>query len=209
MVTAMNSLWEIGSHVKLGSLLRTGPWSNQPCLSIRHYKQNAIYFYAPKKNRCTMISATTDGNGLPVTEPKISEQANTEEKPQNNDENALPSVDSKRPPLTARERLRAARVLSKYADSNSKPPKSEFGSKVLEAIRETDKGKKRGSRLPEAPSNLLDDSKRGLPQGKWTISLPFGTDVLAVVVSFLLITTIMFGTTYLVWKVGAIHFNEY
>lgn len=155
-----------------------------------------------------MILATTDGSSPPATEPKLSEQTNTEEKPQNNDDNAPPSTNSKRPPLTARERLRAARVLSKYTESNSKPPKSEFGSKVLEAIRETDKGKRKGSRLPEAPTNLFDDSKRGLPKEGWTINLPFGTDVLAVVFSFLFITTVMLATTYLVWKVGAIHFNE-
>jgi hypothetical protein len=155
-----------------------------------------------------MTLATTDGNSPPTAEPKLSEQTNTEEKPQNNDENAPPSMDNKSPPLTARERLRAARVLSKYTESNSKPSKSEFGSKVLDAIREIDKGKRKGSRLPEAPTNMLDDSKRGLPQEGWTIDLPFGTDVLAVVFSFLFITTVMLGTTYLVWKVGAIHFNE-
>ena len=129
-------------------------------------------------------------------------------------------------PLTARERLRAARVLGKYAepgdgarspdkDSSSKP---EFGSRVLDALRETDAGgkkagRKRSSGLPEAPSNMFDDSKRGLPKGGWTFdwlaALPVGTDVLVVAASFGLITTVMFGTTYLVWKLGAIHFNEY
>ncbi|XWS56754.1 hypothetical protein CRYUN_Cryun09bG0112500 [Craigia yunnanensis] len=63
---------------------------------------------------------------------------------------------TKKVPLTAIERLRAARVLSHYAES--KPSKAEMGSKVLDAMRESDKGKKR-SRLPEAPTNLFDDSK--------------------------------------------------
>ncbi|KAF0935953.1 hypothetical protein E2562_037443 [Oryza meyeriana var. granulata] len=122
-------------------------------------------------------------------------------------------------PLTARERLRAARVLGKYAEpgggSSQKGKaaaaagKPEFGRRVLDALRETDGEKKRRSRLPEAPSNMFDDSKRGLPKEGWTFeALPFGTDVLVIVASFTLITAVMFGTTYLVWKLGAIHFNE-
>ncbi|XP_062215923.1 uncharacterized protein LOC133916321 [Phragmites australis] len=132
----------------------------------------------------------------------------------------LPNEPPKRAPLTARERLRAARVLGKYAEPSakgaaSKSAKPEFGSGVLDALREADAkkagagGGRRRSRLPEAPGNLFDDSKRGLPKDGWTFELPFGVDVFLVLVSFTLITTIMFGTAYLVWKLGAIHFNEY
>ncbi|EMS60020.1 hypothetical protein TRIUR3_18723 [Triticum urartu] len=92
----------------------------------------------------------------------------------------------------------------------------EAESRVLRARRVTDGGKKGGrkrSGLPEAPSNLLDDTKRGMPKDGWTFdwlaALPVGTDVLIVAASFGIITTVMFGTTYLVWKLGAIHFNEY
>lgn len=133
-----------------------------------------------------------------------------------------PSEPPKRALLTVRERLRAARVLGKYAEPRGGPPSSkgspkkpEFGSRVLDALRETDGGggkraDRKRSGLPEAPSNMFDDSKRGLPKEGWTFeALPFGTDVLVIVVSFALITTLMFGTTYLVWKLGAIHFNEY
>lgn len=112
----------------------------------------------------------------------------------------------KRSPLTARERLKAARVLSRY--SESKASKSEMGSKVLDALKESDKGKRR-SRLPEAPTNLFDDSDRGLPKEGWTFELPGGADLFIVAVSFVVISTIMFTTTYIVWKVGAIHYNEY
>uniref|UniRef100_A0A0E0CSI4 J domain-containing protein n=1 Tax=Oryza meridionalis TaxID=40149 RepID=A0A0E0CSI4_9ORYZ len=134
-----------------------------------------------------------------------------------------PQEPPKRAPLTARERLRAARVLGKYAEPGGASPKGkaaaaaagkkpEFGSRVLDALRETDgkAGKKRSSRLPEAPSNMFDDSKRGLPKEGWTFeALPFGTDVIVIAASFTLITVVMFGTTYLVWKLGAIHFNEF
>ncbi|PIA32921.1 hypothetical protein AQUCO_04300105v1 [Aquilegia coerulea] len=111
----------------------------------------------------------------------------------------------KRSSLTAREKLRAARVLNRYTDS--KPSKPEFGSKVLDALRESEKGKKR-SRLPEAPTNLLDDSKRGMPKQGLTFDFPGGFDLFLIVLSFVLITTTMVATTYIVWKLGAIHFND-
>lgn len=112
----------------------------------------------------------------------------------------------KKSPLTARERLRAARVLSRYAES--KPAgKQEMGSKVLDALRESDKGKRK-SGLPQAPTNLFDDSKRGMPKAGLTFSFPGGNDLFLIVFSFVFISTVMFATTFVVWKVGAIHFNE-
>uniref|UniRef100_A0ACD5XJT5 Uncharacterized protein n=1 Tax=Avena sativa TaxID=4498 RepID=A0ACD5XJT5_AVESA len=137
-----------------------------------------------------------------------------------NGQQPQPSDPPKRVPLTARERLRAARVLGKYAGEpgDKKKGSSEFGSGVLDALRQTDgaggkKGGRKRSGLPEAPSNLLDDTKRGMPKDGWTFdwlaALPVGTDVLIVAASFSVITTVMFGTTYLVWKLGAIHFNEF
>ncbi|GLT78926.1 hypothetical protein SLA2020_504440 [Shorea laevis] len=116
------------------------------------------------------------------------------------------SSTTKKSPLTARERLRAARVLNRYAES--KPSKNEMGSKVLDALRESDKGKKR-SGLPEAPINLFDDSKRGLPKPGLTFQFPGGSDLFLIIFSFVFISTVMFTTTFIVWKVGAIHFNEY
>ncbi|XP_057510122.1 uncharacterized protein LOC130792602 [Actinidia eriantha] len=113
----------------------------------------------------------------------------------------------KRSPLTAREKLRAARVLSRYTESKAST-KPDLGSKVLEALRESDRGKKK-SGLPEAPTNLFDDSKRGMPKPGWTFEFPGGVDVFIIAFSFVFISTLMFATTYLVWKVGAIHFNEY
>lgn len=117
----------------------------------------------------------------------------------------------KRSRLTAREKLRAARVLSsRNTDSKPKPSKSELGSKVLEVMRESDRGKKKNRYgLPEAPENLLDDSKRGMPKKGLTFELPGGTDVFLIIFSIVFISTVMFSTTYIVWKVGAIHFNEY
>ncbi|TQD91162.1 hypothetical protein C1H46_023245 [Malus baccata] len=77
---------------------------------------------------------------------------------------------SKRSPLTARERLRAAKVLSRYTDS--KPSKnSARGKNVLDALRDSERGKKR-SGLPEAPTNIFDDSKRGMPKQGLTWDFP-------------------------------------
>ncbi|GAV72281.1 hypothetical protein CFOL_v3_15769 [Cephalotus follicularis] len=112
----------------------------------------------------------------------------------------------KKSSLTARERLRAARILSR--NTEPKASKSEMGSKVLEALRESDRGKKK-SRLPEAPTNLFDDSKRGMPKQGLTFDFPGGFDLFIIAFSFVFISTVMFATTYIVWKVGAIHFNEY
>lgn len=127
-----------------------------------------------------------------------------------NQENKIPVSSSsdvqttqKKAPLTARERLRAARVLSRYSDS--KPAKSDIGRSVLDALRESEKGKKG---LPQAPTNLFDDSKRGMPKQGLTFDFPGGSDLFVIAFSFVFISTVMFATTYFVWKVGAIHFNE-
>ncbi|KAK9683464.1 hypothetical protein RND81_10G142900 [Saponaria officinalis] len=116
-----------------------------------------------------------------------------------NDEKAT----QKKAPLTARERLRAARVLSRYAEP--KPAKAKMGRSVLDALRESEKGKKG---LPQAPTNLLDDQKRGMPKAGLTFDFPGGFDLFVIAFSFVFISTVMFATTYFVWKLGAIHFNE-
>ncbi|KAK1571542.1 hypothetical protein Q3G72_018796 [Acer saccharum] len=86
---------------------------------------------------------------------------------------------TKRSSLTARERLRAARFRSR--DNELKASKSDMSSRVLAASRASD-GRKKRSGLPEAPTNIFDDSKRGMPKPGLTFQFP---------------------------GVGAIHFNEY
>lgn len=106
-----------------------------------------------------------------------------------------------------RERIKAARVLNQSKEP--KTSKSDMGSRVLAAFREDDKGKKkRRSGLPEAPGNLFDDSKRGMPKAGLTFDFPGGSDLFFIIFSFVFISTVMFGTTYIVWKLGAIHFND-
>lgn len=140
-------------------------------------------------------SATNDQNGA-LSSPTV-----------NQDESGPKSSSpQKRAPLTARERLRAARVLSRYTDT--KPSKPERGNKLLDALQESDVKGKKLSGLPQAPTNLFDDSKRGMPKSGWTFDFPGGIDVFFIAFSFVFISSVMFATTYLVWKVGAIHFNE-
>jgi hypothetical protein len=55
---------------------------------------------------------------------------------------------------------------------------------------------------------MLDDSRRGMPKSGLTFDLPGGSDILIIAFSFVFISTVMFATTFLVWKLGAIHFNE-
>jgi len=114
----------------------------------------------------------------------------------------------KKAPLTARERLRAARVLSRYTEATPKPSKPKMGSQLLDVLKESDKKSKRKPGLPEAPTNMLDDSRRGMPKSGLTFDLPGGSDILIIAFSFVFISTVMFATTFLVWKLGAIHFNE-
>lgn len=137
---------------------------------------------------------------------KVSNGSVTSTNLQQEASSAIPKPTVKRSPLTAREKLRAARVLSRYNESKASKP--DLGSKLIEALRESEKGKKR-SGLPEAPTNLFDDNKRGMPKPGWTFEFPGGFDVFLVAFSFIFISTVMFATTYIVWKVGAIHFNEY
>lgn len=156
-----------------------------------------------KTSEITESSATSETELVKKTPISASEP--TQETDNSEIKNAIP----KRSKLTAREKLRAARVRSR----NSEPKavvKAELGSKVLEALRESDKtsGKKR-SGLPEAPTNLLDDSKRGMPKKGLTFELPVGWDVFLIILSVVVISTVMFTTTFVVWKMGAIHFNEY
>ncbi|CAH9098204.1 unnamed protein product [Cuscuta europaea] len=139
-----------------------------------------------------------------------SDHSSGEEKPRAMEEEdassdiAKPSL--RRSSLTAREKLRAARVLNRYNEPNT-ASKPMAGNKLFDVLREAEKGKKKG--LPEAPNNMLDDSKRGLPKAGLTFDFPGGSDVFLIVFSFVFISTVMFGTTYIVWKMGAIHFNEY
>lgn len=232
MANSMRSTpWDLPSAMKLRHFSKCIPGFRQSPSCLRSRSEEKI-FYAPisqsyglrgskNKVRWPMIVARNDDKNVSA-ESSSSESVTTENTTTN--DQFLPPSDQphvkameetrpqtpkpmlKRAPLTAREKLRAARVLSKYTES--KPIKPAMGSKILDALRETDKGKKR-SGLPEAPATLFDDSNRGLEEEGWRFKLPVGNDLFVVAFSFVFISTVMFATTYFVWKVGAIHFNEF
>ncbi|WOL00661.1 hypothetical protein Cni_G09374 [Canna indica] len=234
MAAGVIAPWNLTATAKLKIISTSSTVFNPPSTQGRSYIQNIRFFgtsivsslgakICTNKVRWSNIVLATDSSKSSA-EPSTSESGN-DETASSNDEitpssnvqlaanGRVPSSStnlenpvSRRSSLTVREKLRAARVLSKYMES--KPTESEFGSKVLEASRQSDKGKKR-SGLPEAPTNLFDDSKRGMPQPGWTFELPFQGDIFVIAFSFVFISTVMLGTTYIVWKSGAIHFNEY
>ncbi|KAL5076718.1 hypothetical protein RYX36_015702 [Vicia faba] len=145
---------------------------------------------------------------LPSTNPPVESESQTPEG--SNGSAASPNSPSvtTRSSQKVRERIKAARVLNQSKEP--KASKSDMGSSVLAAFRESDKGKKkRRSGLPEAPGNLFDDSKRGMPKPGLTFDFPGGSDLFLIIFSFVFISTVMFGTTFIVWKLGAIHFNDY
>lgn len=182
---------------------------NDPKTMEESYSNNGS-----SKNPTFVNSSATEEETRPVDKPGLTDQIFEDSKSSLDSKNLIQdtpesksNLTMKGSPLTARERLRAARVMSRYTET--KPSKPELGSKLLEALQETDKGKKRPG-LPQAPTNLFDDSKRGLSKGGWSINIiPGGMDVFLIIFSFVFISSLMFATTYIVWKVGAIHFNEY
>ncbi|KAL5710117.1 hypothetical protein ACHQM5_020728 [Ranunculus cassubicifolius] len=191
-----NSRHNSGDSIKIS--VPSAPWLGL----LTKDKKLSLYSVAADINQATTNSTDTE-SGNPEKTPTSESIPKTLESPSSNG-GVVSSKSVKRSSLTAREKLRAARVLKRV---DTKPAKSEFGSKVLDALRESERGKKR-SRLPEAPSNMLDDSKRGMPKQGLTFDFPGGFDLFVIVLSFVLITTTMVATTYIVWKLGAIHFND-
>ncbi|KAI9156096.1 hypothetical protein LWI28_000414 [Acer negundo] len=120
---------------------------------------------------------TVDGSGIQTPEA-TNGLVSSDPKPNISSSSSSQSP-TKRSSLTAREKLRAARVRSR--DNELKVSKSDMSSRVLAASRASD-GRKKRSGLPEAPTNIFDDSKRGMPKPGLTFQFP---------------------------GVGAIHFNEY
>ncbi|XP_039128186.1 uncharacterized protein LOC120264441 [Dioscorea cayenensis subsp. rotundata] len=225
MAMSVNSIWDLSLSIKGGHGSRSSTCCNlhlktmqatcktdfvkAPSLPLfcsrslqKNVRQRVVPLATESNNAALESSAETENTAADLelssnVQPAIN--IAEESSPQ------LEKPTTKRVPLTAREKLRAARVLSKY--NESKPAKVEPKNRVLDALRESNKGKRPG--LPEAPSDLLDDKKRGLPKQGLTFNFPGGSDLWFIAFSFAFISSVMFATTYIVWKVGAIHFNEY
>ncbi|GMY08254.1 hypothetical protein FCV25MIE_03493 [Fagus crenata] len=163
------------------------------CRLLHRLQQKPVGEGSGNAENRQLQDSTNNDSGSQASEASNGSTISSYLKPKTSSYSKLQSM-MKRSPLTAKERLRAARVLNRY--SESKATKSEMGNKVLDALRESDRVKKR-SRLPEVPTNLFDDSKRGirkvLSYFRFISSYYVCYDIHRVIV----------------WKVGAIHFNEY
>ncbi|KAG7561040.1 hypothetical protein ISN45_Aa05g024990 [Arabidopsis thaliana x Arabidopsis arenosa] len=155
-----------------------------------------------------LVVSCLDTNDNSVTTTSVDSSSSSDSNKPTSESVESGNGTAKRAPLTARERLKAARVLSRYTEATPKPSKPKMGSQLLDVLKESDKKSKRKPGLPEAPTNMLDDSRRGMPKSGLTFDLPGGSDILIIAFSFVFISTVMFATTFLVWKLGAIHFNE-
>ncbi|KAL1217849.1 hypothetical protein V5N11_009620 [Cardamine amara subsp. amara] len=160
------------------------------------------------KKRLVISSSDTDDNVITALDSSSSMDSVKEGSNGSVSSDIQQQTSGKRAPLTARERLRAARVLRRYTEATPKPSKPRMGRQLLDVLKESDKKSNRKPGLPEAPTNMLDDSKRGMPKNGLTFDFPGGSDILVIAFSFVFISTVMFATTYIVWKLGAIHFNE-
>lgn len=85
------------------------------------------------------------------------------------------------------------------------------GKRVLEAFKEGEKENKSTTKfgLPVVPTNIFDEVRR-TPEEIAADAFKFEINPgqLLLAGSFLVVIAIMFGTVFLVWKVGAIHYNE-
>jgi hypothetical protein len=85
------------------------------------------------------------------------------------------------------------------------------GKRVLDAFKQ---GEKEGITTkfgqPVVPSNIFDEVRR-TPEEIAADSFKFEINPGQILLagSFLIVIAVMFGTVFLVWKVGAIHYNEY
>ena len=131
------------------------------CRLLHRLQQKPVGEGSGNAENRQLQDSTNNDSGSQASEASNGSTISSYLKPKTSSYSKLQSM-MKRSPLTAKERLRAARVLNRY--SESKATKSEMGNKVLDALRESDRVKKR-SRLPEVPTNLFDDSKRGMPAG--------------------------------------------
>ncbi|XP_068636836.1 uncharacterized protein [Aristolochia californica] len=186
MTLTLNSLAGFSSVVKLQHVSKSVVGENNGVTWGKPFGLKTLSFRSSRSSmelRWNILTSASDNNNIATNSidvdlegPKevLTDDKSSKSKPMPVNSSDMSTTDGaagvsssdeqpvpKRSPLTARERVKAARVLSRYADS--KPSKSEMGSNVLDALRETDKGKMR-SRLPEAPLNLFDDTRSCLLQ---------------------------------------------
>ncbi|KAH0928461.1 hypothetical protein HID58_014188 [Brassica napus] len=196
MVVVHNAGFSSPLHNRTNPIVRLSTQATplKPCPFTFHISLNSSTSLSfSGKTRLVLSRSETNDNSITTT--SVDDPPSEPVEPSNNGS-------AKRAPLTARERL------SRYTEATPKPSKPKMGSQILEVLKESDKKSNRKPGLPEAPTNMLDDSKRGMPKKGLTFDLPRSADILVIAFSFVFISTVMFATTFVVWKLSAIHFNE-
>lgn len=112
----------------------------------------------------------------------------------------------------AADRLKSQQLSppSQYNRTSSGRTLINSGKQVLDAFKEGEKaGKTTKFGQPIVPKNIFDDVRQTQAEkdaDKFSFNLK-PSDIF-LIFSFLLIIGLMLGTAFLVWKVGAIHYNE-
>eukprot|EP00249_Psilotum_nudum_P004770 c18270_g1_i1 orf=248-1084(+) len=106
-----------------------------------------------------------------------------------------------------RQKLKSARP-TVFTDGDSRS-RGTVSKSLVEAIKQSEReGKTTKFGEPIVPKNLFDDLER-IPSDEMKIDFSLNRGQFVIILSFLIIISIMLGTTFFVWKVGGIHFNEY
>ncbi|MCO5569161.1 hypothetical protein L7F22_022882 [Adiantum nelumboides] len=110
--------------------------------------------------------------------------------------------------LTGTEKLKGAKP-SVFLDSRVGGAFKEPGSKtLLDTMRQSDNNTKKFGQ-PGLPRNLFDEPEKLTAEDNKRFDFTLNIGQLALIFSFLTIICVMLGTAFLVWKVGAIHYNEF
>lgn len=111
-------------------------------------------------------------------------------------------------PLAGTEKLKGSKP-SVFLDSRAGGAFKQPGPKgLLDSLRQSENTTTKFGQ-PIVPTNLFDEPDKLTAEDKKRFDFTFNAGQLFLVFSFLTIIGVMLGTAYLVWKVGAIHYNEY
>lgn len=111
-------------------------------------------------------------------------------------------------PLAGTEKLKGSKP-SVFLDSRAGGAFKQPGPKgLLDSLRQSENATTKFGQ-PIVPTNLFDEPDKLTAEDKKRFDFTFNAGQLFLVFSFLTIIGVMLGTAYLVWKVGAIHYNEY
>eukprot|EP00250_Pteridium_aquilinum_P034894 c8278_g1_i1 orf=270-1214(+) len=110
-------------------------------------------------------------------------------------------------PQAGAEKLKGAKP-SVFLDSRAGGFKEPGPKNLLDTLRQSDGSRSTKYGQPIVPTNLFDEPDKLTPEER-KFEFSFSAGQLVLIFSFLTIISIMLGTSFLVWKVGGIHYNEF